>query len=785
MKRQKIFMSLLALGLLLLMTFQPSGHIAHAANYAVVNTNDSGGGSLRQAIINANNNPGPDTITFSILPIPGNNCTFSLCSILPLTPLPTLTGDGTTINGYSQPGAQPATDTTPAAIMIQIFGDTAGTGANGFTIDSASNEIKGLVIYNFSSSFSSSGIRIQGGDATNNIISGNYVRSNSNGVIIRDGAQNNTVGGDTPAERNVISDNDGDGVHIWDSDTTNNTISGNYIGTNINGTADLGNYGDGVYIRDGAQNNTVGGDTAGERNVISGNYETGVLIKGLSTTGNTVSGNYIGLAANGTADLGNSECGVFITKAQNNTVGGDTAGERNVISGNYETGVIISGSGNTVSGNYIGTNWSGTATLGNRWNGVHIFSDAQNNTIGGNTPDERNIISGNAHYGVFISNSPMNNTVSGNYIGLAANGTADMGNDDGGVVIGFGAHNNTIGGDTAGERNVISGNNLSGVYIYGSGTMNNTVSGNYIGVNSSGTASLENDGAGVLISDGAQNNIVGGNTAGEGNVISGNDEHGIVIEGSDTANNTVSGNHIGTNWSGTAKLGNTWSGVSISDGAQHNVIGGDAPDERNVISGNGVDGVAIAGSGVDYNTISGNVIGADVNGTGDLGNSRHGVYIDARHNIVGPDNVIAYSGRDGVEVEDGKTGNTITQNSIFANQMGIDLRDGANGNIPAPAIVDTSLGSVNISGTACPNCTVEVFENSDADGEGETYVGSAAAGTGGDFTVVVGYLNQPYLTTTATDDRGTSEFSAVFTATVMGAAPTDPLYLPIVIKGTL
>jgi len=110
--------------------------------------------------------------------------------------------------------------------------------------------------------------------------------------------------------------------------------------------------------------------------------------------------------------------------------------------------------------------------------------------------------------------------------------------------------------------------------------------------------------------------------------------------------------------------------------------------------------------------------------------------------------------------------------------MGIDLRNGANGGIAAPVIVTTTVGSVDIVGTACPNCTVEVFENGDTDGEGETYVGDTTANASGAFTVTVSSLSDPYLTATATDAvSGTSEFSAVFTATVI-----SPLYLPIILK---
>jgi len=129
----------------------------------------------------------------------------------------------------------------------------------------------------------------------------------------------------------------------------------------------------------------------------------------------------------------------------------------------------------------------------------------------------------------------------------------------------------------------------------------------------------------------------------------------------------------------------------------------------------------------------------------------------------------------------GTSGNTITQNSIFSNNLGIDLTTGANGDIAAPVIFTTTLGSVNVVGTACPNCTVELFENSDTDGEGETYVGSATAHGSGDFTLSVSYLSDPYLTATDAED-GTSEFSAVFTATVSGAPPAGPVYLPIILR---
>jgi CSLREA domain-containing protein len=734
MRRKRVW--IVAPVLALMLALMPPARLAQADTYTVNSTNDVNDGtcdlthcSLREAIIAANNNPGDDTIAFNITSGCGAG---GVCTIQPTSALPTLLGGGTTIDGYSQSGAAEATDGTPATLLIEISGASVANN-NGFNIISAGNVISGVVI----NRFPLNGIFIGLSTATGNIISGNYIGTDAggtddlgngwDGVFIGLGAENNTVGGNTPAERNVISGNDLDGVAIHNLNTMSNTVSGNYIGTNISGTAVLSNTLDGVYIYGGAKSNTIGGDTDGERNVISGNGEDGVRIADSGTMSNTVSGNYIGLAANGTDDLGNTGRGVFIDDgAQNNTVGGDTEDERNVISGNDNDGVAV----------------------------------FQNVTPG--------------------------NIVSGNYIGTDASGTADRGNAGDGVYIGW-SQDNTIGGDTEGERNVISGNGQHGIRIYSSDTMSNTVSGNYIGLAANGTDALGNGLNGVDIYGGPQNNTIGGDTGGERNVISGNGQRGVGIDGSGTMSNTVSGNYIGTDESGTFDRGNSWDGLYITNGAQNNTVGGDTDGERNVISGNDNNGVQISGGGTMSNTVSGNYIGLAANATVALGNANRGVYIasDAQNNTVGPSNVIAYSGYEGVEVNGGSTtGNAITQNSIFSNDlMGIYLTAGANGDIAAPVIMTTTVGSVNIVGTACADCTVEVFENSDADGEGETYVGDTTATTSGAFTVTVSSLSDPYLTATATDATdGTSEFSEVFTATVPLAPPVSPVYLPLILK---
>jgi CSLREA domain-containing protein len=176
----------------------------------------------------------------------------------------------------------------------------------------------------------------------------------------------------------VINQFAGDGIEIQIAG--GNVIKNCYIGTDATGTLDLGNNDDGVGIYN-AVNNTVGGTTAGERNLISGNSTWGVTIGGAMASGNKVSSNYIGTDVSGTVDLGNTHNGVLIFNAPNNTIGGTTAAERNVISGNDEVGVDIgdvTASGNKVSGNYIGTDVNGTADLGNSDVGVFIFNAPNN-----------------------------------------------------------------------------------------------------------------------------------------------------------------------------------------------------------------------------------------------------------------------------------------------------------------------------------------------------------------------------------------------------------------------
>jgi len=709
--------------------------LAQGATITVTSTADSGPGTLREALTTAVSG---DTIVFdpTVFP-PGAPATITLTS-----PLPAVTQGNLTIDG------------TGAGLIIDGSGTPEDTA--GISITSNGNAIKGLHILNFPGA----------------------------GVAITGGAKDNTIGGDTPEERNVISGN-GSGVSIEGSGTDANIVIGNFIGTDASGTAALGN-GFGVGIFDSAKNNTI------ERNVISGNLYHGVAIYGwpnVGTDNNTVIGNYIGTDVNGTAALGNGLNGVRIAYgAKNNMIGGDTPGERNVISGNGGNGVLINSEGtdgNTVIGNYIGTDASGTVAIPNSAAGILIANGARSNAIGGGTPAERNVISGNAFTGLNIWDAGTdNNRVSGNYIGTDASGTVAVPNGEHGVKIENGARFSTIGGDTPGERNVISGNTFHGVVINMAGTDNNTVIGNFIGTDASGTVAVPNGEDGVLIVNGARFNTIGGDTPGERNVISGNAFRGVVIGQAGTDNNTVSGNYIGTDASGAVAMPNGANGITIDFGARFNTIGGDEVGERNVISGNAFDGVVIGQAGTDNNTVIGNFVGTNPSGMVAIPNGANGIMVGfgARFNTIGGStpgegNVIAHNGGNGVLVDgSATTGNTISRNSITANGgLGIENQNGGNTELTPPTIASASCSSV--SGTAPPNSTVEIF--SDPEDEGKRYEGTTTADTTGAFTWA-GSITGPNVTATAADGAGnTSEFSLPF----LGACYR--IYLPILMKNYL
>lgn len=337
--------------------------------FVVTNTNNSGFGSLRQAILYANATAGVNTITFNIPTTdPGYDAATGTFTIRATSALPQIR-DQVIINGYSQPGA---TQNTLAAgnnanLKIVLDGSSAGSNTSGLMLGSGStgSTIQGLVI----NRFTGSGIWVTSASGSN-VIQGNFIGTNANGTValgngtrgLDIASSNNVIGGSNPSERNVISGNTGEGIFV-SSFTSNNQIRGNYIGTNASGTADLGNSVDGIRIN-GASNNVIGGTTVGERNLISGNNRYGIVIDATNAKDNQIIGNYIGADATGTVDLGNSSHGVYIYDASNNSIGDTTAGSGNLIFGNDGRGVAIGNTASTTGNAILGNTIYGNSNLG-------------------------------------------------------------------------------------------------------------------------------------------------------------------------------------------------------------------------------------------------------------------------------------------------------------------------------------------------------------------------------------------------------------------------------------
>ncbi|HMW22773.1 MAG TPA: DUF4347 domain-containing protein, partial [Burkholderiaceae bacterium] len=321
-----------------------------------------------------------------------------------------------------------------------------------------------------------------------------------------------------------------------------------------------GSVADGIRLAAGSTGSTV-------RGLIIGNFtNAGIYVTGGGS--DTLAGNWIGLGTDGVTADGNG-FGILVASGSGTTIGGSTAADRNVISGNSGIGIRITGAGatgNTVAGNYVGLNAAGTAAVANGEIGINIEAGASNNTIGGATAASRNVVSGNVQYGVCISDAATShNSVQNNYLGTNASGDAAVSNGGFGLVIDFGAANTSV------LDNVISGNtnaswsaSRGGIYLSGNGT---TIQGNIIGLDATGTTVLGNGGggstAGIFEAGSSTDALIGGTSAGQGNTIAGNTGAGVVVHS--TGNIRVLGNSI---------YGNSGLGIDLdNDGVTANDAG--------------------------------------------------------------------------------------------------------------------------------------------------------------------------------------------------------------------
>ena len=332
---------------------------ATAATYTVTTTADSGAGSLRQAILDANTNAGADAIAFDI---PGSG----IHTITPLTALPAIT-QSLTIDGYTQTGASPNTNPFGqpwnAVILIEIDGENLGANDAGISLASGTLVMRGLAI-NRCGSISSGAMfllspatiagNVIGLDPTGHFVPGGFF-SQGTGIWNESGSSV-LIGGPNPADRNLISGNRGNGSGGIYAQSGVTTIQGNYIGTDASGSLALPN---GYGVNCIVASVVVGGSGAGEGNLISGNS---AAIGLQACTSSTIQGNLIGTDATGTASLGNSGGGIGASGFSVVTVGGLGPGEGNTIAFNgingagsaglvIETGSKVSIRGNTIYAN--------------------------------------------------------------------------------------------------------------------------------------------------------------------------------------------------------------------------------------------------------------------------------------------------------------------------------------------------------------------------------------------------------------------------------------------------
>lgn len=656
-----------------------------ATSYIVTTTDDSGAGSLREAITQANSSPiGFDDIIFAIpADDPNYDESTGVFTINLISELPLISSANITIDGNTQQSLTGNTNIEGPEIKLS----GGGTLEYCFRVGGPSNTFKNLIISGFDYGF-----QIYGTYAYNNVIESNYIGTTYDGTAEDPNDYGIGISGDAYniiIRNNLISGNITAGIAC--SGAHDIEIYGNKIGTDITGLLQLSNA-NGI-MTENINDFIIGGEIPANRNIISGNTESGIIISGESSESNTVTGNYIGTNINGNDSVPNGN-GVMIVNASNNQIGGITTGKRNIISGNQSIGLLINGTGanlNIVEGNYIGIDISGMQALSNHY-GVIIKADADNNRIGGNTPEQRNIISANHEIGVYIEACDYN-VVSGNFIGTDCTGTGTFYYNEGqdsliqanGAEINTVSKHNIIGGNTEGERNIISGNRVYGAIYYGQVSENN-IAGNYIGTDVTGTFSIPNA-TGICVDDASNHNII------ENNVLSGNISYGlfIVTQGSDA--NIFRGNIVGLNASGTDTVPNDV-GLIIAAGARYNVIGGESESDRNIFSGNRYGAIEVSDNGTKYNEIKNNFIGTDITGFEALPNN-FGIAVGgmARGTIIDK-NIISANDSFGLVLGENSDSTVVTGNKIGTAADGLtDLGNKASG------IVITSGANTNFIGT--------------------------------------------------------------------------------------
>lgn len=835
-------------------TSEFSAGVVVASTTTVTNTNDSGDGSLRQAILNANANPGTDVIDFAI---PGSGVhVIHLSSVLP-----TIT-DTVTIDGYTQLGASANTlvDGSDAVILVQLDGSAFGDLSlnAGLAICASASTVRGLSIGGFNA-----GIAVAQNDQTpcasapsSVAIEGNFIGVAPDGITARPNVGNAgivvsastsaRIGGTSPAQRNVVSGNATQGIIVVGG-ATGMAIDGNYIGTDASGTQARGNELSGITLSFPLSGAVVGGAAP---NLVAFNGAAGILVLSPSKA-NTIARNNVhdnaGLGIDLCAVLFDCPDGVTPNDVDDADGGGNNLQNFPVITAvaRTPTGLSISGSldrpatatsltfaigvyANTVcdpSGFGEGERYLGSFDFVSANAGVETFANIALPTTAplpagtkitltatdpaGNTSEFSQCAELDAGAQTFVVNSILDiddenctAAVDGCTLREAINAAnARVGADFITFNIpGSGVHVITL---TGALPTILDTVTIDG-YTQAGAAPNTLADGDNakIQVQLDGIFAPSNA---FLLAVCANDTTLSGLSItrfAQAGVIVGDSSAGVFC-GGQIRNVRIAGNFIGLAPDGSAPGGQN-NGVFVNASVVR--VGGSAPGERNIVSGNGSDGgIVVTNTGATGTAILGNYIGTDPSGTLDRGNLTGGVSI--LNGVSGVSvggttpNRIAFNGN-GIVVGLSSRANVLFANDLFSNDaLAIDLLaggvspDGATANdtddadtggddlqnfpVLASAVQDGPVmrlaGSLDVpAGNTQSSYSLAFYANSTcsdgARGQGELYLGYAnvaLSGAAQDFNVALPVTAAigSRISSTATSAGGTSEFSTCVTLT--------------------
>ncbi|MGC3985227.1 MAG: cadherin domain-containing protein [Pseudorhodoferax sp.] len=712
--------------------------------------------------------------------------------------------------------------------MLQGGGASNGWDGLNFASGSGGSTVRGLVVQGFEA-----GIHLQAGSDGNTIV-GNYIGAlqadgtytsaasapNTWGVLVE--SANNTIGGTTAADRNVIAGALGSGANVGVQlgTATGNRIIGNYVGTDASGTP-LGLGGEGVYVRSDAADNRIGGTAAGEGNLIAGSAFAGVAIFTGAGTGNAILGNSIhsngglgidldtsGVTANdaGDADTGPNNLQNFplLTLARTDGAGSfEITGSINTTANSYIRIELFASTANDGSGHGEGQTYLGFVNVLTDGSGNASFSTTLPATVAAGAFISATATRSDATYSSFSDTSEFARSV------VAIHTTQQN-------VLVVTTAADTVDGDTTSISTLLASKGADGFISLREAliAINNTPANGLptllnFGIAGSGvhTITLGSALPGIarpVVIDATTDDSYAANGSRPAVVLAGDDAsgwtglnlqtgsggstvRGLVVQGFSTGinvasdGNTIAGNYIGrlgTDGVLSSGAGNTY-GVYVTSAG--NTIGGTTAADANVVSGNHGANIQLGGGAATANRIIGNVIGASATGAVGTGNNGYyGIWVayGAHDNQIGgtaagEGNVIAGNYTLGVHIEDG-TGNAVLGNSIHSNgSLGIAL---SGGSVTANDPGDADTGPNNLQ-----NFPVLTLARTDGAGSFEitgsinstanTYIrielfaSTANDGSGyGEGQTYLGFVN------VLTNATGNASFSTTLSATVAAGA---------------